>query len=176
MKLLILDKDGTLTTTASGETFVQHPEDQVLLPGVAEALQRYQDEGWKVAIASNQGGVAAGHKSLDEAVAEMRYCITLLPSKVPFSFLCPDFQGEECWMLDGAELIALHGVDVNLSFEKSFRKPSPGMIFAARAMQLREVLKTLFVGDRPEDQQTAANAGVQFMWAEEWRNLEPSTH
>jgi len=28
----------------------------------------------------------------------------------------------------------------------------------------------LIVGDRPEDQQCAANANIPFMWAEEWRN------
>jgi len=27
----------------------------------------------------------------------------------------------------------------------------------------------LFVGDRPEDEQAAANAGVAFQWAADWR-------
>lgn len=57
-KLLILDKDGTLTRPKSGGTFVQHPEDQELILGVAETLRRYEDDGWSMAIASNQGGCA----------------------------------------------------------------------------------------------------------------------
>jgi histidinol phosphatase-like enzyme len=57
-KLLILDKDGTLTRPKSGPTWVQHPEDQELIPGVAETLQRYRDDGWGMAIVTNQGGCA----------------------------------------------------------------------------------------------------------------------
>ena len=169
MKLAIFDKDGTLTTTASGEKFVQHPADQVLLPGVAEGIAALAADDWMIAIASNQGGVAAGHKSLQDAIAEMRYCIELLPAKIPFAFLCPDFEGEECWMLDGADDIALHGADVNLSFDARFRKPEPGMIVAARAMQIRKIDFCLFVGDRAEDKQAAAAAGVPFQWADQWR-------
>lgn len=56
MKLIILDKDGTLTTPKSGKKFVQHPEDQVLLPGVLDALKWHDSQGHILAIASNQGG------------------------------------------------------------------------------------------------------------------------
>ena len=77
MKLLVLDKDGTLTRTKSGHTFVQHPEDQVLIDGVVEAIAAYTADGWTMAIASNQGGVAAGHKTLEEAIAEMQYAMEL---------------------------------------------------------------------------------------------------
>ncbi|MGL5062947.1 MAG: hypothetical protein ACRC62_23470 [Microcoleus sp.] len=58
MKLIVFDKDGTLTTPASGAIFVQHPHDQVLLPGVAEKLAQLRKDGWLMAIASNQGGCA----------------------------------------------------------------------------------------------------------------------
>ncbi|HMA77901.1 MAG TPA: HAD family hydrolase, partial [Candidatus Paceibacterota bacterium] len=63
MKLAIFDKDGTLTTPASDAEFVQHPEDQILLPGVSEGVAAMAADGWTIAIASNQGGVAAGYKS-----------------------------------------------------------------------------------------------------------------
>lgn len=56
-KLLILDKDWTLVKPQQG-TFVQHPEDQVPLPGAIAAVSDYVSRGWLVAIASNQGGVA----------------------------------------------------------------------------------------------------------------------
>ena len=63
-KLLVLDKDGTLTRPKSGNTFVQNPEDQELIEGVAEAIARYVADGWTLAIASNQGGC---HKISSEA-------------------------------------------------------------------------------------------------------------
>jgi D-glycero-D-manno-heptose 1,7-bisphosphate phosphatase len=57
-KLIVFDKDGTLTEPISGNTFVQHPEDQRLRPGVARKLAQLRSEGAMMAIASNQGGCA----------------------------------------------------------------------------------------------------------------------
>ncbi|MEM9400461.1 MAG: HAD hydrolase-like protein [Verrucomicrobiota bacterium] len=56
-KFLILDKDGTFIQPKSGSQFVQNPKDQELIPGALEAVQYYvNNEGYKVAIATNQGG------------------------------------------------------------------------------------------------------------------------
>lgn len=60
MKLAVLDKDGTLTTSKSGNKFARNPTDQVLIEGVVEGCQSLIDAGYTLAIASNQGGVAAG--------------------------------------------------------------------------------------------------------------------
>jgi histidinol phosphatase-like enzyme len=57
-KLIIFDKDGTLTEPISGGTFVQHPQDQRLRPGVAGKLEQLRSDGVMLAIASNQGGCA----------------------------------------------------------------------------------------------------------------------
>lgn len=203
-KLLILDKDGTLTTTVSGEKFVQHPKDQQLLPGVAEALQRYADNGWQSVIASNQGGVAAGYKSLDEAIREMRFCWGLIPA-INRIYFCPDLEyGENChvlkcrhqwldWTTSGKEWLCDGFGDNPYDSFGGYRKPNPGMIKAAirdffgmNAVDLLALTKPfegniplrlyrtnqaniLFIGDRPEDEQAAANAGIPFMWAHEWR-------
>ncbi|MBC7971785.1 MAG: hypothetical protein H7Z11_16945, partial [Verrucomicrobia bacterium] len=59
MKLAILDKDGTITASASGATFTKHPEDQELLSGVKEAVARLVADGYTLVIASNQGGCDA---------------------------------------------------------------------------------------------------------------------
>jgi hypothetical protein len=58
MKLLVLDKDGTLTRPKSGGVFPRYPEDQELIDGVTDGIQRYVADGWTIAIASNQGGCA----------------------------------------------------------------------------------------------------------------------
>jgi D-glycero-D-manno-heptose 1,7-bisphosphate phosphatase len=57
-KLIIFDKDGTLIEPISGGTFVQHPADQQLRPGVARKLEQLRADGVSLAIASNQGGCA----------------------------------------------------------------------------------------------------------------------
>lgn len=56
MKLAVIDKDGTLTTPISGAMFPQNPQDQQLMPGAREALDRLRADGWALTIASNQGG------------------------------------------------------------------------------------------------------------------------
>lgn len=238
-KLLILDKDGTLVAPKSGSEFVQHPEDQELLPGVKEAIERYHSEGWAIVVASNQGGCAwqkvhpkdvkvgqhircinsklylgkvskngrglAGDRSLisvsegglylfmddeqaevrwkseEEAIAEMRYLMELLP-EIQYCFFCPDFEGEDCYWLDGPnDCIPLNSDGCSL-WRGTFRKPYPGMINAAIALcspiwkpwdfdEYGNLLdgKVLMVGDRAEDEGAAKAAGVRFISAEDWR-------
>lgn len=53
-------------------------------------------------------------------------------------------------------------------WRQDWRKPAPGML--QYAMRLKEVLpaQTLMVGDSAEDQQAAAAAGCDFLWAWEF--------
>jgi D-glycero-D-manno-heptose 1,7-bisphosphate phosphatase len=170
-KLLILDKDGTLVKPKSGSSFVQHPEDQELLPGVAEAIARYAVDGWQMAIVSNQGGVEAGHKTLESAIVEMQYCLFSLlcdVCKTPINaYFCPD-KGSSCYMVEfgGAKRVD------HLFPGQNFRKPGIGMIWLAtyRVNKLfPEQVRALFVSDRPEDEGAAKAANVPFMWAKDWR-------
>jgi D-glycero-D-manno-heptose 1,7-bisphosphate phosphatase len=171
-KLLILDKDGTLTTTVSGEKFVQYPKDQKLLPGVKETLQRYADEGWMVAIASNQGGVAAGFKLLGDAVMEMQYCLTLCPEHSIYAgLLCPDDGKTAIKVLScmAYKPYPCYGSVQDSGADGLYRKPGPGMLNYLKTQLSENWKEALYVGDRPEDQQAASNAGIPFMWADEWR-------
>ena len=177
-KLLVLDKDGTLVRPKSGNTFVQHPEDQELIEGVADAIARYVADGWTIAIASNQGGVAAFHKTLDDAIAEMQFCLRLYKGIGPtYGFLCAD-DGSSCIKVErhggesdgrrfansGRGLWQTHDVP----FKGTYRKPSGGMLLLAKEILFLRVDQKLMVGDRPEDQGAAKAAGFDFMWAHEW--------
>lgn len=181
MKLLILDKDGTLVRPASGEVFVQHPHDQELIPGVADALARYTADGWTMAIASNQGGVAAGYKTLDDAIAEMKYCLSLLNAPLKTAAFCPDngktiefvsnfYDEKEGKFCSHYRKYLGDMYSSNASLCGTFRKPNLGMIHALvkHCCHEDEINHVVFVGDRPEDEQAAANAGVKFMWASDW--------
>jgi D-glycero-D-manno-heptose 1,7-bisphosphate phosphatase len=171
MKLLICDKDGTLTTTKSGETFVQHPEDQELLPGVAQTIARYRAEGWAIAIASNQGGVADGHKTLGSAIDEMFFAMNL--TGIDTAMAAHSYENEygEAIFFDLSD----GGMqwDIVTNKKTRFRKPAGGMIDYLAA-QLhgtrlwRDDVEVLFVGDRTEDEQAAQAARVDFMWASDW--------
>jgi histidinol phosphatase-like enzyme len=75
MKLAILDKDGTLIEPKSGAKFPESPEDQQLLPGVRDAIERLKAEGWTIAIASNQGGCDWAEKTVDDLRVGLRFQI-----------------------------------------------------------------------------------------------------
>lgn len=165
MKLLLLDLDGTVREPKSAAKFINEPEDQRLIVGVEEAVKRYSD--WLIVGITNQGGVAAGHKSLESAIAEQRVTIDLLP-QLECIYFCPDFEG--------LQAIRCHYTDGNWRWLErenhgfgGFRKPSSGMLNLAIDDCISRPKEVLMVGDRAEDEQAAAAAGVPFMWAETWR-------
>jgi phosphoglycolate phosphatase-like HAD superfamily hydrolase len=51
---------------------------------------------------------------------------------------------------------------------EQFRKPNPGMIFAALRAFAKEPTDILMVGDREEDKLAAKNAGINFLDAHIW--------
>jgi len=187
-KLLIFDMDGTLRRPKSESTFINDPLDQSLIPGVKEALDYYASDGWYISGCSNQGGVEKGYKTFKSAIAEQRVTLQLLLGLEPVlepsceaadeidrqlsesSFLgvlfCPDYEGRECYRISKIRSFdEVHRSYDSARYVGNFRKPQPGMIqywvdcFAERI---------LYIGDRPEDEQAAANAKVPFLWAQEW--------
>ncbi len=159
-KLLLLDKDGTLVAPSSGKQFVENPQDQVVLPGVREAIAYYVGHGWFPVILSNQGGVAAHHKSLKDAIAEMRYCMELL--NIEMGCFCPDFEGIELYIVGPGEK------EARLCAQNQgwFRKPGPGMLKWGIEYYSADI--ALMVGDRSEDEAAAGAAGVEFLTASQW--------
>lgn len=192
MKGIFFDIDGTLTGTISGAKFKQHSQDVQVLPGVAEKLQAYEQQGWVMIGISNQGGCSAinettnkPYKTVEQTIEEMFYTLDLLP-QLEAIYFCPDFQGRYCYkvnkqgsvMFDNTENMILAPTDWGddykhiLSEEASFRKPGAGMIkLAAKEFEIDLSASWWMTGDRPQDdQQCAVNAGITFVDAVAWRN------
>lgn len=174
----MLDLDGTIRETKSGAAFINDPEDQQIIPAATAAIERYCSDGWTLVGITNQGGVAAGHKSLASAIAEQKFTLDLLP-QLKSIYFCPDFEGKQCLYVNSVGRV----VQVHETWRKhkdligSFRKPSSGMLHLAirhEAWQLvppilgLSNLRAIYVGDRPEDLQAAQAAGVKFIWAKDW--------
>ena len=152
--LYIFDVDGTLVETKSGDTFRKTAEDWRWLPGRVQHLQDLSVNAY-VAFASNQAGVAFPWskfteqeiidqmKAMAEAVgdAAWRCCFT-----TPNEKALPQYHNPN---------------DPN-------RKPGPGMILSLMEQHDVSAPYVLFVGDRPEDEQAAAAAGVRFQWAKDY--------
>src|SRR5689334_2219991 len=150
-KCVIFDVDGTLTTTKSGATFRKTADDWQWLPGRIAKIAFLHLHGVKMAVATNQGGVAFGYMAESDIHAELVKMCSIANFR---SF-------RVCYTHPKASIEQYRKEDIN-------RKPGPGMI--QEIMKELDVSPTdvLFVGDREEDEQAAKNAGVDFCWEHEF--------
>lgn len=152
-KLIIFDVDGTLVETRSGATFREQADDWQWLPGRVERLKALRKEGVRLAIATNQGGVAFGYLAQADILHEL-------------FVLC----GEGGIAVGGMNICYYHPNATLAHFcgDNYRRKPEPGMLFDAMADFELGLLDTLFVGDMPDDQEAARRAGCDFQWAKDF--------
>jgi D-glycero-D-manno-heptose 1,7-bisphosphate phosphatase len=159
MKAILFDVDGTLTETLSGATFKQNPTDVKIIEGVEKGLKHFK--AYKKIGISNQGGVAATHKSIEEAIEEMQYTLELLP-QIEEIYICPDYEGQVCYRITKNDNLQISNLEIKEE-KYSYRKPGAGMIFQAVSDHKIDLSQSWMVGDRPEDNACALNAGVEFL-------------
>jgi histidinol-phosphate phosphatase family protein len=151
-RILFLDRDGTLNAGV-GSGPPNHPHEVELLPGVADRLWRYAALGWRLVVVTNQGGIAFGYLSEDQAWAVHREVSNRLPVDVDSTWLCPHHP---------RGTIARYAVDC------PNRKPAPGALLEAMARYGVEAQDCLMVGDMDSDRAAAEAAGIPFAWAEDF--------
>jgi D-glycero-D-manno-heptose 1,7-bisphosphate phosphatase len=155
---LCLDLDGTVRYSKSEPLgFIRGPEDVALIAGAEAKIWEYRDQGYLILGISNQGGVAHGYKTPQQAEAELRAMLELF-ERNPFQLI------QQCFH-DAA------GTVFPYNRRSLLRKPDIGMLAlmeveAFHAGYLIDWDKSLFVGDRPEDSDCAGNAGIPFRNAE----------
>jgi D-glycero-D-manno-heptose 1,7-bisphosphate phosphatase len=97
MKLVILDRDGTLNVDS--DEFIKSPEEWQPLPGALEAVARLNHAGWHVAVASNQSGLGRGLfdvASLNAIHQKMHKAVTAVGGRIDAVFYCPHSPDEGC--------------------------------------------------------------------------------
>lgn len=152
VRVLFLDRDGTLNRSVNGRP-PNSTDEVALLPHVATTLAAYAAQGWRLVIVTNQGGIAFGYLSEDEAWAVHRAVMEHLPVPVDASYLCPHHPLGD---------VPPYNMDCPR------RKPNPGAILDALARFGARPQDCLFVGDMESDRQAAAAANVSFCWAHEF--------
>ena len=143
-KALILDYDGTLRKTKSGDKYPVTPNDIQILPGRSEVLQQMVKDGWRLLGASNQSGVAKNSPTRQGAIDCFNRTNDLLGVDIEFLF-CPHKSGATtCWC----------------------RKPMPGMAIYFIEKYKLDKQQVIMVGDMTSDQTFATRAGIQYRDAE----------
>lgn len=147
VKALLLDVDGTLRRTRSGEIYPRDPEDIEILPGRREKLAQDIAEGWTLFLVSNQSGVASGQVS--QALVEACFARTI-------------------------ELLGLPVADVIYCPHTAFpagcfcRKPMPGMGIALARKHGLAIDQWRMVGDMASDADFARAIGARYHDASEY--------
>jgi HAD superfamily hydrolase (TIGR01662 family) len=141
-KGLLLDVDGTLRTTLSGEIYPRHADDVVLLPNRRETLSRWIEDGYSLFFVSNQSGISSGKLSQDDANSAFQRTIDLLGLPVQEICYCP------------------HPAFPVGCF---CRKPMPGMaIYLSRKYKL-DMAQLVMVGDMDSDAAFARSIGARYI-------------
>lgn len=162
MPALCLDWDGTIRRSKSGQTFIQNHNDIELIPNMEEIIWQYRNNGFLVLGISNQAGVAHGFKLPMEIELERDKTLSLFKNN-PFHMV------KMCY----------HDAKGNIgpyNHRSLLRKPQIGMLALceAEAWPHGYVIdwdKSIFVGDRPEDELCANNALVKFILADDFLTM-----
>jgi D-glycero-D-manno-heptose 1,7-bisphosphate phosphatase len=140
-KAVFLDRDGVLNQEMGD--YIRYMKDFHILDNF-KALKTLQDKGYKLIIATNQGGLAKGWYT-EEGLAEMHNELKKQYAEhgVEFTdvYYCPhhpDFTGPcDC------------------------RKPKPGLLLRGIAEHNIDPTQSYFIGDRERDVEAGTAAGVK---------------
>jgi D-glycero-D-manno-heptose 1,7-bisphosphate phosphatase len=140
MKLIILDRDGTINHDS--DNFVKSLDEWRPLDGSLEAIARLTQADYRIAVATNQSGIARGlfdtatliaiHNHLQRAVAQVG-------GRIDAFFFCPHAADSAC----------------------ECRKPKPGMLLEIASRFNVSLESVYMVGDALRDLEAAAAAGVK---------------
>lgn len=78
IRVALFDADSTLRVAPSGKPSANAPDDVTLLPNMVSSLQRLQQEGYLLAVVSNQAGIEEGYVTIETAQEALAYMLQLL--------------------------------------------------------------------------------------------------
>jgi histidinol-phosphate phosphatase family protein len=146
-RAVFLDRDNTLIPN-DGDL---GDADRVrLLDGVAPALARLAEAGFRLVVVSNQGGVARGAYGEAEVEAVHRRLAALV-----------DAAAGRRGLIDRFYYCPYHpeGTVAAYAREHPWRKPQPGMLHAAQRDLDLDLGRSWLVGDQPRDIEAGRAAG-----------------
>ena len=97
MKLVILDRDGVINQDSAN--FIKNPNEWIPLPGSLEAIALLNQHGFRVALATNQSGIARGlfdMVTLNAIHDKMHKALAQVGGRIDALFYCPHSADDNC--------------------------------------------------------------------------------
>lgn len=144
-RTVFLDRDGTINEEVH---YLHCPEDFRLLPGAAQAIRLWNENGFRVVVVTNQAGVARGYYQEQDVETLHRYMNQLLGeagAHVDACYYCPHHP--------------LYGIGA-YKIRCRCRKPDIGMFEQADREAPVDKAHSYMVGDKWLDTQAGARFGL----------------
>jgi len=140
IKLIVLDRDGVINEDLDQP--VASVNDWSPIPGSLEAIARLYQNGWSVAVATNQSGIGRGLMTLGnlhEVHQRLHEQVNQVGGKIDVIAFCPHTDSDDC----------------------ACRKPAPGMLYTISERLGADLSNVVMVGDSLRDAQTAMAAAAK---------------
>lgn len=134
MKLVILDRDGVINEDS--DAYVKSADEFIFIPGSLEAIARLNHAGWRVAVATNQSGLARGYFDLDalnQMHGKLKRALAAVGGQVELIAFCPHGPKHAC----------------------RCRKPNPGLLLEIADRLGTDLSGVPAIGDSLRDIQAA---------------------
>ncbi len=151
MKLVILDRDGVINYDS--DQYIKSPEEWTPLPGSLEAIALLNQNGFRIAVATNQSGIGRGlfdMNALNAMHAKMHKALATMGGHVDAVFFCPHTPEDGC----------------------DCRKPKPGLFYQIADRFGIDLKEVTMVGDSHRDLQAGAAAGCTPMLVRTGKGLK----
>ena len=140
MKLIILDRDGVINHDS--QEYIKSPQEWHLIAGSDIALAQLKQNGYTIAVATNQSGVSRGYfdeSTLGKIHQKMYDVIEEAGGEIDFLVYCPHGPAEKCYC----------------------RKPKPGLYLQISEFYQCELVNVPVIGDSLRDLQAAKTVGAK---------------
>ncbi len=144
-QLILLDRDGVINYESAD--YIRCVSDWVAIPGSLAAIAKLNKQGFKVAVVTNQSGIARGFYDEDDLFSiheKMKLALAKERGKVDAIFYCPHHPDEQC----------------------ECRKPKPGLLLQALQHFQVQPQEAILIGDSKRDIMAANQIGCDVILVE----------
>lgn len=161
---LCLDLDGTIRFNAKDPSgFINGPDDVAVFDDVEPVVREWKSKGYLICGVTNQGGVAYGHKTIEDVHKENIATLSHFEDNLFDAVLnAPSMKG---------------GSVKRYSYRSFLRKPEIGMLALLEAKCAENDIvvdwdNSVMVGNSSGDQDFARRARIEFRWAKDFFGRE----